>query len=368
MPPGTELTQKFEEERVRTQEQSQIVHLQGQIDELRRLIKDQTNKYQWAMEQTRKIESSVAQVHTQFDHHTSNVAQIVDRSRRDVLDLRKEIASAIVKVQESVEPIRQMQAQIQQLAEVQKKDREEVAEWLSRIETTEQQYSALKSLIHDTEERHRQLALQLNHLRDADSEAMKEIRRVGEDIQVEKQSLRRQAVEAQQLVADVRHMIEEQEARITRIDEIRQNVELFAESIPGQIADINKKFPDIATELKRIERVSTERFLMGQERLEELRRQSDEKIVDLQHTEHQHTNEHTTWLERIDAMLIELDKRIVKGLTQLEDIQRYQKTLIVGLEEREIQTVSVLYETIQKQLEKLKGAQEELHRARESYQ
>ena len=35
MSTGTELTQKFEEERIRTQEQSQIVNLQGQIDELR---------------------------------------------------------------------------------------------------------------------------------------------------------------------------------------------------------------------------------------------------------------------------------------------------------------------------------------------
>ncbi len=39
------VTSKYEEERLRTQEQSQIVYLQGQLDDLRRQIKEQGNKY-----------------------------------------------------------------------------------------------------------------------------------------------------------------------------------------------------------------------------------------------------------------------------------------------------------------------------------
>ena len=158
MSTGTELTQKFEEERIRTQEQSQIVNLQGQIDELRRLIKDQTNKYQWAMEQVRRTESAVAQVQSSFEHHTTEVAQMVDRSRRDILDLRKEVASALVKIQESFEPIRQMQAQIQQVAESHKQDRDHTLEWFPRIEAVEQRIGDLQSQIKENEERHRQLA------------------------------------------------------------------------------------------------------------------------------------------------------------------------------------------------------------------
>ncbi len=362
MSTGTELTQKFEEERIRTQEQSQIVNLQGQIDELRRLIKDQTNKYQWAMEQVRRTESAVAQVQSSFEHHTTEVAQMVDRSRRDILDLRKEVASALVKIQESFEPIRQMQAQIQQVAESHKQDRDHTLEWFPRIEAVEQRIGDLQSQIKENEERHRQLAVQLTHLRDADTQTQQEIRRVGEDLQIEKQNLRRQAVEAQQLVTEVRQVQEEQEARINRIDEIRQNVELFAENIPAQISEINEKFPDIHFELKRIERVATERFLMSQERLEELRRQTDEKIVDLQATEDQHAHQHTSWLERVDAMLIEIEQHIIRDVKRLEDSQRNQQILIDAIEEREIDSITNLQDAFVKQMERTKMAQKDSHK------
>ena len=37
----TNQASKYDEERIRAAEQSQVVYLQGQIDELRRLLKDQ---------------------------------------------------------------------------------------------------------------------------------------------------------------------------------------------------------------------------------------------------------------------------------------------------------------------------------------
>jgi hypothetical protein len=81
-------TARYEEERLRAQEQSQLVYLQGQIDELRRLLKDQTNKYQWAMEQVRKNEGAIAQIQSLFDRHTGDVAQANEIVRRDVIALR----------------------------------------------------------------------------------------------------------------------------------------------------------------------------------------------------------------------------------------------------------------------------------------
>src|SRR3712207_6663418 len=91
------VTSKYEEERLRAAEQSQIVYLQGQIDELRRLIKDQTNKYNWSLEQVRKIEGTVAQVDGIIDRHRQEVTQALDSSRRDIVALRKEVASALIK-------------------------------------------------------------------------------------------------------------------------------------------------------------------------------------------------------------------------------------------------------------------------------
>jgi chromosome segregation ATPase len=293
---NTNVTAKYEEERLRAQEQSQIVYLQGQIDELRRLIKDQTNKYNWAMEQVRKTEGSVAQIQGLFERHTNEMAQLFESARREVTVLRKEISTAMLKIDEGVRPIREMQSQIHQLAEARKQDRDQVLPWFVRIEDLEQRIQATLSISKEFEDRHRQLASQLDRLREVDGAVMQDVRKIGEELQIEKQSLRRQAVEAQQLVADVREDLDDHDARIARLDEIRKHIELFSEQLPGRIEEVAAKLPDLTTEIKRVERVSTERFLMNQERLEDLRHQSDEKLGELRDTDELYLRQVTAWL------------------------------------------------------------------------
>ncbi len=352
-----DLTAKYEEERLRAHEQSQIVHLQGQIDELRRLLKDQTNKYNWAMEQVRKTEAAVTQIQSLFERHANEVAQSGEAVRRDVVALRKEVAGALVKIDEGVRPIRDMQAQIQQVAEARKQDRDYVAGWLGRIEQGEQQLLTLQAQIKELDDRQRQVLLQLDRLREADTVAVQEARRVGDELQVEKQSLRRQAVEAQQLVADVRSVLEQHNARISRLDEIRQHINLFSETIPGQITELAAKLPDLVAEIKRVERISTERFLMNQERLEDVRQQADEKIGGLQEADEQHLRQLTAWLERVDGYLRELEQRLTRSTGRFEQIQQTHIGRIVELERREMDQLNGLFAAIRDITERTKAAQ-----------
>ncbi len=97
-------TSKYEEERLRAAEQSQFVYLQGQIDELRRLLKEQSNKYAWAMEQIRRVEASVSQIGGLLDRQRQEMAQTLDSYRRDITALRKEVAGALVKIDEGCAP------------------------------------------------------------------------------------------------------------------------------------------------------------------------------------------------------------------------------------------------------------------------
>ena len=352
-----DLTAKYEEERLRVQEQSQLVYLQGQIDELRRQLKDQTNKYNWAMEQVRKTEASVAQVQNLFERHTGEVAQVQDAMRRDVQVLRKEVTSALVKIDESVRPLRDMQAQIKQVAEARKADRDYVTTWLNRIEQVEQQITVLFAQLKDLDERQRQGMLQLDRLREADQFAVNEVRRASDELQVEKHSLRRQIVESQQLVTDLRSALDDHDARITRIDEIREHINLFSEMLPNQIAEVGGKLPELAAEIKRVARVSTERFLMNQERVEEIRQQSDEKISDLKAADDQQLRQITSWLERIDGYLRELEQRIGRLNVSVGDLQQSHGGRIIGLERRELEQFNTMLGVIQELAERTRIAQ-----------
>jgi chromosome segregation ATPase len=359
MKPNPELTAKYEEERLRAHDQSQVVYLQGQVDELRRLIKDQSNKYSWAVEQVRKTEATVAQMQGLFDKHTEEVRQLVEISRRDIVGLRKEISGLLVKVEDGLRPLREMQAQIHQLAEARKQDREAVAPVFGRIDEVEQKYLATVSQIRESDERYRQLLTQVERLREADGVVAQEARRVSEELQIEKQSLRRQAIEAQQLVTDFRSLIDDHEARIVRLDQIRQHIDSLAEVLPGQISGISERLPDIVADIKRVERIASERFLMNQDRLEEMRHQNDERLTTLQEVDDQHLRQLTSWLERIDGWVRELEQRISRNAVRLEAAQQTHSAHITELEQRELRVLEAITDAFRTQAAQTKQEQVE---------
>jgi predicted nucleic acid-binding Zn-ribbon protein len=350
---------KYEEERLRAAEQSQMVYLQGQIDELRRLLKEQNNKYSWTMEQVRKAEGGVAQVEGLFERFRNEVTLVLDGVRRDVATLRKEVAGALVKIEEGVRPLREMQAQIQQLGEARRQDRDAVAGWLSRIEGLEQRTVSWQSELKETDDRHRALTSQLEGLYSADESVRAEIRKIGEELQVEKQSLRRQAVEAQQLVADIRPLIEAQASRIARLDELRQQIDTFAEQLPAQVAALDVRIAEAAGEIKRVERISTERFLMGQERVEEVRRLQDDRIATLEEVDQANLRQLTTWIERIDSWVRELEQRQSRSSTQIGDLQRDYTVQLNDLEQRDVQLIDVMITALRARLETIRAEQVE---------
>jgi chromosome segregation ATPase len=351
------VTSKYEEERLRAAEQSQIVYLQGQIDELRRLIKDQNNKYNLAMEQVRKVEAAAGQTEGLFERYRQEVAQSLDSYRRDIASLRKEVANALIKVEEASKPIRDMQTQIQQLGETRKQDRDHIAGWLVRIEEIEQRTLAWQSQLREGEERHRALAGQLEGLYAADENVRAETRKLSEELQVEKQSLRRQAVEAQQLVADVRSVLDDHHSRIIRLDEIRQHIEALTVNLPEQLGALENKIPDIINEIKRVERVSTERFLMNQERLEEVRQQHEDKVTAMQETDDLQQRQMSSWLERLDGWVREIEQRLARSVNRIDQMQHEHADHLSNLERLYYQFMDALAITLRGQLEQFKADQ-----------
>lgn len=351
------ITSKYDDERLRAAEQSQIVYLQNQIDELRRQIKDQTNKYHWALEQVRKVEGSVAQIDGILDRHRQEVAQALDGYRRDIAALRKEAAAALMKIDEAQKPLREMQTQIHQLGEARKQDRDQVVGWFLRIEELEERTRDWRAQINAVEERYRGLAGRIDGLYAVDESVRVEIRKVNEDLQIEKQSLRRQVVEGQQVVTEIHTVLDEHLSRILRLDEIRQRIDSFIDEMPGQITALDVRLVDIVADMKRIERVATERTLMNQERLEDLRHQQEERLIVLQEVDDVHQRQFTSWLERVDEMVRELEQRLTRVAARIEVVQREHDAQLSVLERRDVELVNVLATTLHDRAERIKAEQ-----------
>lgn len=356
---NSKIISKYEEERVRAAEQSQIAYLQGQIDELRRTIKDQTNKYNWAMEQVRRVEGSVAQIEAAQDRLRQEVATALEGYRRDIANLRKDVANVLVKAEESVKPLREIQAQIHQLNEARKSDRDHVAGWLVRIEELEQSTRGWFGQIKEVDERHRSIVSRFDALYASDDSARAEIRKVADDLQVEKQSLRRQAVEAQQLVADLRSILDDHNSRIARLDDIRQQINVFSEQLPGQVAELGVRLEELGGEIKRVDRQANDHFLVSQERLEEVRHQHEEKVQAIQENDEHQVRQLNAWLERVDSLVREIDQRLLRTNSRFEGVTRDHASHLNLLEQRDVQIVENLLIAVRDQYERMRVDQVE---------
>ena len=348
------ISAKYEEERNRSSNQSQISHLQGQIDELRRLLRDQGQKYQLAIEQVRKNDQANADMETQFSRQSQELSQTIDGFRRDIGSLRKEFASTLVKVEDGIQPIRDMQAQIQELGTARKDDRVSVATLINRLAELEQKNGALFALVREADERHRSVVARLETFQSAEDTRRAELRKILEEVQIEKQQLRRQAVENQQLVADSKYILSEQQSRLVRLDDFRSQIDKVTTEIPEQVKNLETKITTIGQETKQVERLASEHYLANQQRIEEIRLQQEEKLTSFQDTEERQFRQITTWIERIDTYVRDLEQRLTRTHNRLENLQHDHANHFNDIETREMELLSASVKTMQTMLERIK--------------
>jgi chromosome segregation ATPase len=179
--------------------------------------------------------------------------------------------------------------------------------------------------------------------------ALQEVRRVSEDLLVEKQAVRRQIVETQQLITNWDESLHEQDSRIERVEKLHEQLNLIADTLPPQISELRELITTTAAEIKRVELAANDWFMMSQERAEEIRQQWNQRLEELQDVDVQHLSQVTAWLERLDSWVRELEQRIGRHVTHLETADHAHRERLTELERRELHVIRELSEAVQKQ-------------------
>jgi chromosome segregation ATPase len=311
------------------------------------------------MEQVRRTEGQVGQLQNLIERQAQETQTSLEVYKREITAIRRDVGAALLRAEDATKPVREIQAQIHQLHEVRRQDRDAIAPFDGRISEVEQRSKELLSLIRDGDERYRQSSSQFEQLRAADAVAVDMIRKLDDQIQVEKQNLRRQAVEAQQLVSDVRASLEDPMARIGRLEERAHESDQQLAVLPEQIDSIAERLPGIVEDIRRVELMATERFLMNQERLEDLRHQSDERMTELHESGDQNLLHLTSWLERIDAWCREEEGRVARIGNRLELLHQRHDSRLSDLEVQELEMLERITGAWNNALETVKAQQVE---------
>lgn len=356
-----DLSQQIASEQRRLQERAQIAHLQGQVDELRHLLEQVGARAQLASEQARQVQDLFAQVEARFEALVGETRLQEQTRQRAHQSLQKEVAELRVRVEEPARQTLSLTAQVQDLQDGLRLLREELARREEERKGMGQRLEEVRAQGLLAEERLARLDALLGQLQQTEEERQRSVQQIREEIEEERQHLRRQAGEVDRLAVELRGEVQELLARLNRQAELQRKAEAALAAMGERLDDVGATFDRLTAELQRVEREAVEQFLQNQERIEALRQASQREWNELREVEERRGESQNAWLRRIEELYHELDERLARRDEEMNRRLARLEERIASVEEGSAAIMRALQEVFQQQLQR--WAEERMEKA-----
>ncbi len=290
-------------------DETQLYNMQQQLDELRRQLKENLARQQWFEELYKQNESKVVQVQQTQDRLNQDVAQAMHARQMDDTRMKGQISELSQKAEAPEKQLRELRAQIQDLVDSRKSDRDVDATSQKQIEALQAQIRDMNSHIGIVTDAQRQLRDLIQDLDSAIGEVRQESLHLAELQTMEEQRLRRQGVELQGLFEGLRQQFGDVSAKSQRVDDVRRQLTERIEATEEQLTLIRNEAGSVHLDVERVEKTSNEQDLIQQERLETVRVQ-----LELQVGEQRGINDQR--MDRIMTRFTGVEERL-RGVEQL---------------------------------------------------
>ncbi len=146
--------------------------VQQQMDELRRQLRELVARQQWLEDLYKHSEGQLVQLQMLQERHTQDVAQTLQARQIEDARVKQQVSELTQRVDEPLKPIRELRAQITELADSRRQDRDRTADDNRQVEALQGQIRQLTSqlgLLADGQRQLRDLVqeLELGQQRDA---------------------------------------------------------------------------------------------------------------------------------------------------------------------------------------------------------
>ena len=356
-----DLSQQIASEQHRLQERAQMAHLQGQVDELRHLLEQVGARAQLASEQARQVQDLFAQVEARFEALVGETRLQEQTRQRAHQSLQKEVAELRVRVEEPARQTLSLTAQVQDLQDGLRLLREELARREEERKGMGQRLEEVRAQGLLAEERLARLDALLGQLQQTEEERQRSVQQIREEIEEERQHLRRQAGEVDRLAVELRGEVQELLARLNRQAELQRKAEAALAAMGERLDDVGATFDRLTAELQRVEREAVEQFLQNQERIEALRQASQREWNELREVEERRGESQNAWLRRIEELYHELDERLARRDEEMNRRLARLEERIASVEEGSAAIMRALQEVFQQQLQR--WAEERMEKA-----
>jgi len=307
--------------------EAQIYQLQQQVDELRRLLREQVSRQHLVEENWKQAESRISQLTEQQSKQSAEHVQQVQVRSLEEHRIKQDVAELQVRINEPIKPIRDLRAQLQEILESRRRDVEQFSfdknalEKLSNsIRDLHAQFTRYDAIAKDLRESVK-ITANAQEFYQRELDRMLDVQRTLEQV------VRRQAEEFRQEIKSVRAEVQLFTNRISRLEDLQRQDVARIEEIPPQFEALRIADDRIAVSIVRIEKILNERFVVSQMRLEEIRQQIETQFFNVnQLISGQVESDAARFisvderLRLLDAVLLEIQMR-VEQVKQVEDAE-----------------------------------------------
>src|SRR5215218_5156121 len=219
----------------RRRDEAQFYSLQQQLDELRRQLKENLARQQWFEELYKQNEGKVAVVQASQDRLTQDISQAMHARQIDEARIKAQVSELAQRADAPEKQIRELRAQIHDLAENRKTDRDVDTSAQRQIDEVQGQLRELNAHIGQVGDSQRQLRDLIQELDSAMGEVRQESLHVAELQSLEEQRLRRQGMELQGMFETLRQQFNDVSAKSQRVDDVRRQLIERLESVEDRI-------------------------------------------------------------------------------------------------------------------------------------
>jgi chromosome segregation ATPase len=340
----------------RRRDEARASTLQNQVDELRQALRELASRQVRIEEGLKQYEGAAAQNRLSLEQFRQESGQTAQARALDENRTRQIIADLDQRIDDSVRPIRSLQAHVNELLELSRKKTDDTGQHQRR-------YDELRSLIDHLQAQSDRSSVVAHQLRDSIDTVRGETDQLRRDILRGEDAVKIVDQESRRRVAEVSQTVDQ---FVARLDELRSDLAHAVtqiEETQRAISHIEPTFDELrsADEQIRQEQTkqlasATERFETQAEREEDRRQSMDAQFAELRNALDQRYERATERVDAVNEQYRELGYRISALAIQLDELRQADSSLRRDLWSLNEQRVRLRLEQAQHELDYVTGS------------
>ena len=350
-PDQPDFIQQVREEERRRREEARQQAMQSQVDELRHRVRELAARLLRLEEEVKAAEADWAEQRHALEQHRHETQQAQQARQLEEARFRQQLAELALRLDEVARPIRTLQAQVAELLEAVRRQRDDTGQDTRR-------YDELRILIEHLAAYIERLSASDQSLRGGLEAVTTEVERIGREvtrlhdaIRIVEQDVRRRVAEAMQVIETLQVQLKEGASRDSQLAEELERVQEFLAAVPQQFDDLRSVAQRLGADIERVRSHSSERDDLLLERVEEIRQQFDQALRDLAAVSDQRAERVQAEFETLQAVDRELRYRIDLIEVRLDELREIDRQLRAELWRLLEQRLRLRFEQAQQELE-----------------